>query len=77
MAGPANSAIQENKGAILPLAQRAISIMSLASTAQKPARVAGRLALLSGQAFRADIMPHYEVRIWVREMENIGVGSVV
>jgi phospholipid/cholesterol/gamma-HCH transport system permease protein len=50
--------------------------MSLTSSLQKPVRVAGQLALLSAHAFKAAITPPYELRLWIREMEQIGVRSL-
>ena len=50
--------------------------MSLTSSLQHPVRVAGQLALLSAHAFKAAIRPPYELRLWLREMEQIGVRSL-
>jgi phospholipid/cholesterol/gamma-HCH transport system permease protein len=36
----------------------------------------GAMAILSGQAFLAMLRPRFEVRAWVREMEQIGVRSL-
>jgi len=37
---------------------------------------AGRLAFLTAQAFAALLKPPYEIRSWVRQMEQIGVRSL-
>ncbi|MEE8138472.1 MAG: ABC transporter permease [Thermoanaerobaculia bacterium] len=50
--------------------------MSLVESARSPARQAGRLALLGAEALKAMLLPPYEVRLWVREMEQIGVRSL-
>ena len=50
--------------------------MSLTSSLQHPVRVTGQLALLSAHAFKAAIRPPYELRLWLREMEQIGVRSL-
>ena len=50
--------------------------MSLTSSLQHPVRVTGQLALLSADAFKAAIRPPYELRLWLREMEQIGVRSL-
>ena len=50
--------------------------MSLISSLQHPVRVTGQLALLSAHAFKAAIRPPYELRLWLREMEQIGVRSL-
>lgn len=50
--------------------------MSLTTSLQNPLRVAGRLSLLSAHAFMAAIAPPYELRLWIREMEQIGVRSL-
>jgi phospholipid/cholesterol/gamma-HCH transport system permease protein len=50
--------------------------MSLTTSLQTPIRVTGQLSLLSGQAFKAAIAPPYELRLWIREMEQIGVRSL-
>ncbi|MGB3565119.1 MAG: ABC transporter permease [Thermoanaerobaculia bacterium] len=50
--------------------------MSLTSSLQTPVRVTGHLALLSAQAFKAAIAPPYELRLWIREAEQIGVRSL-
>jgi len=46
--------------------------MSLSS----PLRQTGELAILTGQAFLALLRPPYEGRLWVRQMEQIGVRSL-
>ncbi len=50
--------------------------MSLLAVARSPVRTAGRLALLGAAALRAMLLPPYELRLWIREMEQIGVRSV-
>lgn len=50
--------------------------MSLKTSLQTPLRVAGQLSLLSAHAFKAAIAPPYELRLWIREMEQIGVRSL-
>ncbi len=50
--------------------------MTLAAAVLRPAEEAGRLALLSAHALSAMLAPPYEVRQWVREMEQIGVRSL-
>ena len=50
--------------------------MSLVNFVRSPAQTAGRLALLGAGAIKAMLLPPYEVRLWVREMEQIGVRSL-
>jgi phospholipid/cholesterol/gamma-HCH transport system permease protein len=40
------------------------------------ARHAGELAILTGQAFSALVRPPYELRSWLRQMDQIGVRSL-
>jgi phospholipid/cholesterol/gamma-HCH transport system permease protein len=39
-------------------------------------RTLGAMAILSGQAFLAMLRPRFEIRAWIREMEQIGVRSL-
>jgi phospholipid/cholesterol/gamma-HCH transport system permease protein len=45
-------------------------------TLREIGRTAGELALLTGRAFAALVRPPYEVGLWVRQMEQIGVRSL-
>ena len=40
------------------------------------ARTVGEMGILSGQAFAALFRPRFEIKAWVREMEQIGVRSL-
>ena len=50
--------------------------MSLLDRGAQSVRGLGALALLSGQALVALFKPRYEVKAWLREMEQIGVRSL-
>lgn len=50
--------------------------MSLAERFADRLKSLGAMALLSGQALIAIFRPRYEVRAWIREMEQIGVRSL-
>ncbi len=50
--------------------------MNLITSAQTALRHVGALGLLSAAAFRAMLKPRYEVKAWIREMEQIGVRSL-
>lgn len=50
--------------------------MSLLDLPREAAVHTGRLAALSVDAFRCLVAPPYEVRTWLREMEQIGVKSL-
>ena len=46
------------------------------STPFQAVREVGSVALLTGRAFAALVKPPYEVRSWIRQMEQIGVRSL-
>jgi phospholipid/cholesterol/gamma-HCH transport system permease protein len=50
--------------------------MSMTSMARTPVREAGRLVLLGAAALKAMVLPPYELGLWIREMEQIGVRSL-
>jgi len=50
--------------------------MGLINTTTQSTRALGAMALLSGQALMAALRPRYEIRAWLREMEQIGVRSL-
>lgn len=45
-------------------------------TSREIAREAGELALLTGRSFAALVKPPYEIGLWVRQMDQIGVRSL-
>ena len=50
--------------------------MRLVDRTLSAARIVGEMGILSAQAFAALVRPRYEIRAWIREMEQIGVRSL-
>ena len=50
--------------------------MRLLQSVARPLAYAGRMATLGGQAIRAVLLPPYELRAWLAEMEQVGVQSL-
>ena len=50
--------------------------MSILRSLSHALTTTGRLTQLSGQAFRAMVLPPYETRLWLVELEQIGVRSL-
>ena len=50
--------------------------MRLLQLVARPLAYAGRMATLGGQAIRAVLLPPYELRAWLAEMEHVGVQSL-
>ena len=50
--------------------------MKALSPVRRAVEITGRLAIFTGRAFLAMLRPPYEIRLWIAEMEQIGVRSL-
>ncbi len=50
--------------------------MNALSPVRRAVETTGRLAIFTGRAFLAMLRPPYEIRLWIAEMEQIGVRSL-